>query len=113
MTQYKYDEDKILDEMKRYVDSTYSEHYSGQTGVQTLDLIIASGHGVGFCVGDIIKYASRYGKKGGHNRKDLLKIIHYGMFLLHIHDTYIEPNYTSGVRDDGERKVRESEKEKK
>jgi hypothetical protein len=48
--------------------------------------VIDAGHGVGFCVGNIIKYAQRYGKKGGYNRKDLMKIIHYAIFLLHTHD---------------------------
>ena len=29
----------------------------------------------------------RYGKKDGKNRKDLLKIIHYAIIMLHVHDT--------------------------
>ena len=45
-----------------------------------------SGHGDGFCIGNIIKYAQRYGKKDGYNRKDLLKVLHYGIMALHNHD---------------------------
>lgn len=83
---YKYSEDKTLAEMQKYVDKTYSSHYSGKKNIQVLELIVDRGHGVGFCVGAIIKYAYRYGLKGGHNRADILKMIHYAMFLLHIHD---------------------------
>ena len=35
-----------------------------------------------------MKYAQRYGKKGGRNRKDLLKVIHYAIMMLYIHDTF-------------------------
>ena len=41
-----------------------------------------SDHGEGFCIGNIIKYAQRYGKKDGYNEKDLLKIVHYAIILL-------------------------------
>ena len=44
------------------------------------------GHGEGFCMGNILKYAQRYGRKNGHNRADLMKILHYGIIMLHIHD---------------------------
>jgi len=81
---YKFDEDKYNKEIMEYIDSTYTAHYSGK--YQATDMIIDAGHGVGFCVGSIMKYAKRYGKKDGHNRKDIMKIIHYGIILLHIHD---------------------------
>jgi hypothetical protein len=38
-------------------------------------------------LGNIMKYAKRYGNKDGKNRKDLLKILHYGIIMLNIHDT--------------------------
>jgi len=34
-----------------------------------------------------MKYAQRYGKKNGFNRADILKIVHYAVILLYIHDT--------------------------
>jgi len=83
---YKFHEDRILRELKAYVDSTYDEHYS-RTKFQATEFIIDGGHGIGFTVGNILKYAQRYGKKNGYNRKDILKIIHYAIILLHIHDT--------------------------
>ena len=41
---------------------------------------------MGFSLGNILKYAQRYGKKNGHNRDDLLKLWHYGIIALHVHD---------------------------
>ena len=84
---YKYSEDRILKELKEYVDKTYGEHYS-QNKYQATEFIIDSGHGTGFCLGNILKYAQRYGKKGSREdaRKDLLKVLHYGMIALYVHD---------------------------
>ena len=80
----KYNEDKILEEISQYVNNTYDEHYS-EGEVQTLDFIEACGDAKAFCRSNILKYASRYDKKGTP-RKDILKIIHYAMLLLHFHD---------------------------
>ena len=33
-----------------------------------------------------MKYAQRYGNKDGYNRKDLLKVLHYGLIALYVHD---------------------------
>ena len=84
---YKYAEDRILKELREYVDQTYEQHYS-QNKFQATEFILDSGHGTGFCIGNILKYAQRYGKKGTKEdaRKDLLKVIHYGIIALHNHD---------------------------
>jgi len=83
--EYKYNEDALLKELKEYIDKTYGEHYS-QDKFQTTEFVIDAGHGVGFTVGNIIKYAQRYGKKAGRNRQDILKVLHYAMMLLYVHD---------------------------
>ena len=83
--EYKYSEDQILDELKMYIDGTYNAHYS-HNKFQATEFIMDSGHGEGFCIGNILKYSQRYGKKDGKNRKDLLKVIHYGIMALHNHD---------------------------
>ena len=80
----KYNEDKILEEITQYVNNTYDEHYS-EGEVQTLYFIDACGDAKAFCRSNILKYASRYDKKGTP-RKDILKIIHYAMLLLHFND---------------------------
>ena len=50
--------------------------------IQSTEFIFDAGHGEGFCLGNIIKYAQRYGKKEGRNEQDLLKILHYGIILM-------------------------------
>jgi len=82
---YKFNEDQLIQELQAYIDGTYGEHYASDK-YQATDVIIDSGHGMGFCMGNIIKYAKRYGNKDGHNRKDLLKILHYAIIMLDIHD---------------------------
>ena len=82
----KYSEDKILKELKEYIDRTYNQHYSaGDDKIQTLDLIEACGDGESFCRSNILKYASRYDKKGTA-RHDILKILHYAVLLMHFND---------------------------
>ena len=82
---YKFNERRHIVELKEYIDGTYGEHYASDK-YQATDVIIDSGHGEGFCIGNILKYAKRYGNKEGKNRKDLLKILHYAIIMLHIHD---------------------------
>ena len=49
-----------------------------------------------FCQANILKYGSRYGNKDGKNKKDLMKVIHYAMLLLHFDGHYGEPSMPSG-----------------
>ena len=69
---YKFNEEKLLTEFKEYVDATYDAHYSKEK-----------------LIGNVMKYAQRYGKKGSDAdaRKDLLKVLHYALMQLHVHDT--------------------------
>ena len=84
---YKYNEDKALQEITDYINKTYGKHYS-QNKYQATEFIIDGGHGTGFCIGNVLKYAQRYGNKGGSQdwRKDLMKVIHYAIIQLHVHD---------------------------
>lgn len=82
---YKFDEDKILNSIKAYIGNTYNQHYANGK-YQATDMIVDSGHGEGFCMGNIMKYAMRYGKKEGHNDTDLYKIVHYAIIALHLND---------------------------
>ena len=89
---WKYDESKILKDIEEYVVSTYNGHYCGeQEGyqrIQSIDLMAAKGLASGFCQANLIKYGSRYGDKEGRNRRDLMKVIHYAMLLLHFDGHY-------------------------
>ena len=80
---YKYNEGDTLAELKEYINSTYDEHYS-KNKFQATEFIIDGGHGEGFCIGNMMKYAQRYGKKNGKDRKALLKVIHYGIIALYV-----------------------------
>ena len=83
---YKYSEAEILKELSDYISGTYQQHYSaGDDKIQTLDLIEACGDGEAFCRSNILKYASRYDKKGTA-RRDIMKILHYAVLLMHFND---------------------------
>ncbi len=83
----KYGEDKILDEVKKYIGGTYDQHYSTtKDGFQVQDMLRQLGIDKDFCQANAIKYLCRYGKKDGKNRKDLLKAIHYVVLLMSSED---------------------------
>lgn len=83
---FKYNEDALLGELRDYIAGTYNQHYSsGNDSIQTLDLIEACGDAEAFCRSNILKYASRYDRKGTA-RRDIVKILHYGLLLLHFSD---------------------------
>jgi hypothetical protein len=83
---WKYNEEKIVKELLEYVRGTYNQHYSaGDDKIQTLDLIEACGDGEAFCRSNILKYASRYDKKGTA-RRDIMKILHYAVLLMNFND---------------------------
>lgn len=82
---YAFDEGNLLKEIKTYIDGTYDAHYS-QGKYQATQIIEDCGHGMGFALGNVLKYSQRYGKKEGLNRADLLKVVHYGIIALAMHD---------------------------
>ena len=81
---WKYEEDKTLKEIKDYLSGTYKSHYTSQESkTQTLDLIESIGDAEAFCRSNAIKYLSRFGKKNGKSKLDILKAIHYCVLLYH------------------------------
>ena len=85
---YKFNEGALIKELQAYIDSTYSAHY-GQGGLQSSEVIVDRGHGMGFFLGNVDKYVARYVKKGKtpeEFRKDLQKVLHYGLLALYEHD---------------------------
>ena len=97
---FKYHEKEILKDIEEYVSGTYKGHYTGNSheyrNVQTLDLMASKDLASSFCQANILKYGSRYGNKDGKNKKDLMKVIHYAMLLLHFDGHYGEPSMPSG-----------------
>ena len=96
----KYHENEILKDVEEYVSRTYNGHYTGTKheyrNVQTIDLMASRDLASDFCQANILKYGSRYGSKDGRNKKDLLKVIHYAMLLLHFDEHYGKPKMTTG-----------------
>jgi hypothetical protein len=81
---WKYEEDKTLKEIEQYLSSTYHSHYTSETSkTQTLDLIESIGDAEAFTRSNAIKYLSRFGKKNGKSKQDILKAIHYCILLYH------------------------------
>ena len=101
---FKYNEKEILKDIEEYVSRTYQGHYTGKSheyrNVQTLDLMAAKELASGFCQANILKYGSRYGNKDGKNIKDLMKVIHYAMLLLHFDGHYGKPSMSTGNIDE-------------
>ena len=102
--QYKYHEEEILKDIEEYVSSTYQGHYTGKSheyrNVQTIDLMASKELAASFCQANILKYGSRYGNKDGKNKKDLMKVIHYAMLLLHFDGHYGKPSMSTGNIDE-------------
>ena len=83
-TPWNYKEDQIVDDFYDYLKSTYSEHYAtDEKELQCFDAWIAMGDATPTFRNTAIKYLWRYGKKGGNNKKDLLKAMHYVLLCLY------------------------------
>ena len=97
---YKYHEEEILKDIEEYVSLTYQGHYTGTKhefrNVQTIDLMASRDLAPHFCQANILKYGSRYGSKNGKDKKDLMKVVHYAMLLLHFDGHYGEPSIPTG-----------------
>ena len=89
--EYKFNEAELIKQLQLYIDSTYDQHYS-KNKFQATEFILDAGHGEGFTIGNIMKYAQRYGKKDGYNRKDLMKVLHYALIAMHQHDLNQQEN---------------------
>jgi hypothetical protein len=90
--EFQFSEEENLNKIKEFIESTYTSenHYVGDRDgtrrIQVQEFMASIGIVKPFCVGNVIKYASRFGKKDGYNKKDLYKAVHYLIILLH----YIE-----------------------
>ena len=85
---YKYNEQRIIDDFKNYVDKTYGEHYT-KDDIQCFDTWVAKGTASSTSIDTAQKYLWRYGQKEGKNKKDLLKAMHYILLCMHV-DHYKE-----------------------
>ena len=89
---WNYREGVILKEVRDYLSGTYRSHYTSQESkTQTLDLVESIGDAEPFCRSNAIKYLSRFGKKDGKSKLDILKAIHYCILLYHFSGVLDKP----------------------
>ena len=85
MPEYKYNEKNYIDAVQKYLDGTYGEHYVAND-IQVVDIWQSLESLETTARDTAIKYLCRYGKKGGKNRKDLYKAIHYIVLMMYATD---------------------------
>lgn len=83
---WKKNENKLCQEFETYVYSTYDQHYNTDDGIQAIDVWEALGSLETTSRDNCIKYLMRYGKKGGKNRSDLLKAMHFILLMIYCLD---------------------------
>jgi hypothetical protein len=82
---YKFAEDKIINDFKTYIDKTYSQHYkTEEKSIECFDAWIAMGDSTPTFRNTAVKYLWRYGKKNGNNKDDLMKALHYVLMCLYV-----------------------------
>lgn len=75
-----------------YVNSR-SQHYSGDDDIELVDYLASIDQLEGYCISSIMRYISRFGKKNGKNKQDLLKAIHCISYLYYYE--FIKPEKKS------------------
>ena len=85
---YKFNEKELLMGFEQYLEDTYNANGSDEE-LDTAELVIKSGNGTGYLIGNILKHAQRYNKNEANDdsRNDLLKVIHYALLQLYVHDS--------------------------
>lgn len=74
----KYNEDLVINKFEKYLNDTYSEHYTNdENDLQVFDVWKARGSMTDTAIDTAIKYLVRYGRKNGHDLQDLYKAMHY------------------------------------
>lgn len=81
--EYRYREDEFLQEALDHIKSTYGAHYAMTDEQQIFDVWEGMGIEIESCLSNIQKYVYRFGKKSGYNKKDVYKMIHYALIMLH------------------------------
>lgn len=90
--EYKFDEANICNEILKFINATYSGHYSGERGqrIQVTEFSLSHCENPEDALRfNVLKYAARYGKKKGWNKEDLLKSAHYLVMMIYYHNMYL------------------------
>ncbi len=82
-----YNYEKVLDDVKGHVDRfRKSNYYASLGGTEVIDLLRSEQLLEGFCIGNIVKYVTRLGKKDVEKNPDIMKAFHYLILLLILED---------------------------
>jgi hypothetical protein len=86
----KYKELEMMSEVLSHIKATYGQHYCDPTtNFQVFDLLLNMKFDDTptmreYARACAIKYLSRYGRKGGYNRVDMYKAVHYCLMLMFV-----------------------------
>ena len=76
------EEVRTVDVLLNHIRCSYDMHYIDEgRDSDLIDEWINMGIAETMCVGNIMKYVKRFGKKDGRNIEDLYKMLHYGIVL--------------------------------
>lgn len=83
--QYNYE--LALQDVKEHIDGFRTRnYYSSKGGAEVIDLLRTEHLLEGFCIGNVMKYITRLGKKSDEKRPDIMKCFHYLVILLILED---------------------------
>ena len=93
-TKYPFSEKKYLKEVEKHIikcntSGNYTDAKKGKN-IHTWHLISQGPHmrGLHYSIGSAQSYLDRFGTKGGLNRLDIIKAIHFLIFALFCYDNY-------------------------
>lgn len=82
-----YDYEIALKDIQEYIDSfRRNNYYSVMGGTEVVDLLRTEQLLEGFCIGNVLKYVTRLGKKDVQKKEDIMKAFHYLILLLVVED---------------------------
>ena len=82
-----YDYELALQDVKDHIDGFRTRNYYSSTGgTEVIDLLRTEQLLEGFCIGNVMKYVARLGKKSDEKRSDIMKTFHYLVILLILED---------------------------
>ena len=101
---YPFNENIYLQNVKEYILKCNDRgHYKrGKDSIHTFELIARGKYnrGLHFCISNIMKYSDRFETKGGANKLDIMKIIHYGILSLYCMDEHFDDTYSNLTNED-------------
>ncbi len=82
-----YNYEKALEDVKDHIDRfRSSNYYASLGGTEVIDLLRTEQLLEGFCIGNVLKYVTRLGKKEVQKNTDIMKAFHYLVILLILED---------------------------